>query len=126
MSLFPVPMTVVRVRGLETYAHHGVPDEEQAIGHRYRFDLDLGLATCGATESDAVSETVNYAEVCGAVLEVCHASRRRTLERLATLVLDEMFARFPSVVWAEVTVVKPHPPAPFIVESLGVTIRRDR
>lgn len=116
---------IVFVTGLEFYAYHGVPDAEQAIGHRYRLDLEMKVV-CGATESDRVEETVDYGEVSALLVRTATGQQVRTVERLANLMLDELFARFPSINSARIRLAKRLPPAPLIVDELGVQIIRDR
>lgn len=125
--MYPVsPLCVIQVRGLEGYAHHGVPDEEQTVGHRYRIDADLHLPSCPAADTDDVAGTVDYGAVCAELLTVLHGERRRTVERLARLMADRLLARFPTVTMIEITVEKPFPPAPVIAASLGVRLMLER
>ncbi len=118
-------MLTVFVRGLEFYAYHGVPAEERAIGHRYRMDIELRVATT-TTTSDQISETVDYGAVATFVLKHAQSVQFFTLERLAHALVEELLGRFPSVNWIRLKVEKPFPPAPIIAEAVGVEIQRDR
>ncbi|AIE86770.1 dihydroneopterin aldolase [Fimbriimonas ginsengisoli] len=111
------------VTGLEFYAYHGVPAEERAIGHRYRLDLELRISTT-ATETDRVEDTVNYAEVAERLLRIGTGHGVQTLERLGTLMLDDLFSAFPSLLFARLRLAKRLPPAPIIAEELGIELTR--
>jgi len=120
-----VRMVTVFVRGLEFYAHHGVPPQERVIGHRYRVDLEMVVGT-EAAESDRVEDTVNYAEAARDVLEVAESGPYFTVERLGSVILDTLLARHPRIEAVTLTLEKRLPPAPIIAESTGVRISRRR
>ncbi|RYG32268.1 dihydroneopterin aldolase [bacterium] len=115
----------VFIRGLETYAHHGVPDHEQATGHRYRLDLELSVKGV-ADRTDEVTDTVNYAEVAQAALRVLTEERRRTLEFLSRAIAEAILTEFPSVFSITLSLEKPFPPAPVIAASMGVRFSLER
>jgi 7,8-dihydroneopterin aldolase/epimerase/oxygenase len=118
-------MFTVFVEGLELYAYHGVPDEEQALGHRYRIDVRLELDG-GATTSDDVEETVDYALVAKLAQEYAQSHQFRTVERLAAGLAQLMIERFDIAETVWVRVAKLLPPAPHVVSQTGVEIRRSR
>lgn len=115
-------MTTVWIEGLEAYGYHGVPDAEQAIGHRYRCDLALDLADCPARQTDAVQDTVDYGQV--ATLAVRHLTgpSHRTVERLAQVIGEAILQEAPRVDAVTVRLGKPCPPAPVIATAVGVTL----
>jgi 7,8-dihydroneopterin aldolase/epimerase/oxygenase len=115
----------VFIRNLEFYSYHGVPPEERVVGHRYRFDISLEIASSSA-ESDEVSDTVDYVAVAKCVEEVTTTIQCKTLERLVTLVGNRILDQFSLVVEVTVRTWKPLPPAPIIADSVGVelTVRR--
>jgi dihydroneopterin aldolase len=119
-----MPVTVT-VRGLEFYGYHGVPPEERALGHRLQANLDLTLHAT-ATESDNVSGTIDYIAAANIVLEVSQERSCHTLEHLAAKICDRLFQRFPTLDRVRLEIQKPMPPAPVIVESVGVILVRER
>jgi dihydroneopterin aldolase len=116
----------ISISGLEFYGFHGVSAEEQAIGHRYLVDVSLAVDTRPAAISDHVSDTVNYAEVVETILAINAATRFHLLESLAQRIADEILARFLRVQSLQVTVQKRLPPMNAIVQSVGVSIHRQR
>jgi len=118
-------MYTVFVRGLEFYAHHGVPDEEQVIGHRYSVDIDLEVDG-QAHETDSVNESVDYGEVCALVQSVGRREQVRTIERLAAILCDAILMRFALAETVTLSVSKRLPPTDAIIESAGVMLTRHR
>ena len=56
-------MDKIEIRDLEVYAHHGVLEEETALGQKFLISLELGLDTRKAGKTDALEDSVSYAEV---------------------------------------------------------------
>jgi dihydroneopterin aldolase len=117
--------TTLFVTGLEFYAYHGVPAEEREIGHRYRLDLEMKVE-CRATETDRVEDTVDYGAVAARLVELGTGARWQTVEKVASLMLDDLFARYPAIVSARLRLAKRLPPAPVVAEEAGVEISRSR
>ncbi|MCB8933312.1 MAG: dihydroneopterin aldolase [Fimbriimonadaceae bacterium] len=118
-------MITLFVEGLEFYAHHGVPEAEQAIGHRYAVDLEIDVRE-KATQTDRVEDTVDYAAVAEALVGHAQEHRYRTLERLAAGLCDTLFETFEAIVEVRMRLAKRLPPAPIIAEVAGVEIVRSR
>ena len=118
-------MYTVFVRGLELYAYHGVPAEERVIGHRYRLDLQMQVKG-KATSTDSIDDTVNYASAADLLAQLVQGNQFLTVERLAYFAAEALLDEYPQVKSVELSVAKRLPPAPFIVEEVGVTIKRDR
>ena len=118
-------MDTIQISQLEFYGYHGASDEEQAIGHRYAVDVELSFDTTKAGASDALSDTVNYADVAQRILEIGTSRQFRLLEALAAALSDAILAEFP-VELVRLTVHKLHPPMPAIANSVGVSIERRR
>jgi dihydroneopterin aldolase len=114
----------VEVSGLSLYTHHGVSDEEQAVGQRLVFDLRLDVGECDATLTDRIEDTVDYGSVCQAVALVAQQRSYRTLERLCAAVADRLLADFEvQSVWVKAS--KPEPPIPLAVEEVSVELFRE-
>lgn len=117
-------MTKVHVRGLECYAYHGVPDEEQVIGHRYLIDIEAEVAET-ACVNDQISGTVNYVDLAQAALVVMK-EQNRTVEHVASRVADAVLSLDQRIDAVTVKIEKPLPPAPIIAAAVGVTLCRRR
>lgn len=118
-------MTTVYLHNLEFYAHHGVPDEEQAVGHRYVVNAEFDLEAM-AGQTDAITETLDYSEAAALIVSVGRREQVRTIERLATLLTDALFHRFPEIIELRLDLAKRLPPADLMIEEAGVRIRRRR
>jgi dihydroneopterin aldolase len=60
----------VRVRNLEFQANHGASADERRSTRRFQVDVDLTFPMTRALESDRLSDTINYADVCGMVVDL--------------------------------------------------------
>lgn len=119
------PTPRISLSEVVVYTHHGVSDAEQKVGQRMVFDLELVPVECRAIDTDDVNDTVNYGEVTRWLVERATATSYRTLERLVTVLADELMARFPvSYLWIRAT--KPVPPIPVTMGGASVEITRSR
>lgn len=118
-------MDTILIDQLEFYAYHGASDEEQAIGHRYAVDVEIGFDTSRAGETDDLTDTINYSRVAKRIVEIGTTQQFRLLEALAASMADAVMAEFPAqTLWLKVQ--KLHPPMPVIAKSVGVIIERER
>jgi dihydroneopterin aldolase len=118
-------MVTLFVTGLEFYAHHGVPSEERAIGHRYILDLELDVDS-RAEITDDVADTVDYAAVAQVALDIATGNQFKTVERLAHVIAEALLSKFSKLDRVNVRLAKRLPPAPIIAEELGVEIEMGR
>lgn len=114
---------LIKVQGLEFYAHHGVLPEESRLGQKFSIDLELFLDLGPAGLTDRVEDTVNYAEVAGRVQKVVQGERYALLERLAQQIADVILTDFPCRA-VRVTVHKPGAPIPLVFRDVSVEIFR--
>ncbi len=117
---------LILIEGLEFYGFHGVPDEEQAVGHRYAVDVRLQVDLRVAGETDRVGDTVNYAAVARTVLRIGTGKQYRLLERLGAQMADAILEEYALVHAVTLRVRKLYPPMKAIVASVGVEISRTR
>jgi len=124
----PLPPSADRVRleGLRIVARHGLLPEERSRPQPFSIDLDLegDLAPPGAT--DELELTIDYGEVVEAVSRVVGETSVGLLERLVTLVADEVLRRFPLVDRVGVTLTKLRPPVPADLGAASVRCWRER
>jgi 7,8-dihydroneopterin aldolase/epimerase/oxygenase len=119
-------MDRIQVIGVQFHGFHGVPDAEQALGHRYRVDLSLELDLRPAGQADDVSLTVDYAEAARLVVEIGAGPGCRLVETLAERMAARLLERFPKAQAVELRVAKLHPPTPVIFDASIIEIRRVR
>ena len=118
-------MYEVVVRGLHAYGYHGVSENEQELGHRLTLDLTV-WAEGEAPTTDHVRDTVDYIRLAQTALDASSERKYRTLEALSRAIADRVLTDFPLVRKVEVRTMKPLPPAPVVVDSVGVTMTVER
>lgn len=111
----------VYVRGIECYAYHGVPEEERAVGHRYRIDLEIEVEG-DAGHTDSIRDTVDYSAAAKLVTSIARTEQFRTLERLAQVAAERILAAFERAQVVHVDAAKRLPPADVIAETAGVRL----
>lgn len=109
--------------GLRAMGYHGVFPEERTLGQSFVVDVQLGLDL--PTDSDDLSQTVNYVEVAAAVEEIITGEPCNLIETVAGRIAERCLEQG-LVQEVSVTVHKPHAPIPQTVADLSVTITRSR
>jgi 7,8-dihydroneopterin aldolase/epimerase/oxygenase len=119
------PMYTVLIKGLEFYGHHGVPAEEQVIGHRYKVDIEFEVE--GDTdETDDIGSTVDYGMVATQITAIAEGQRYKTVERLARVIGERLLREHTCVKRLTITLVKRLPPAPMMADEAGVRLTLER
>jgi dihydroneopterin aldolase len=114
----------IEITGLSLYTHHGVSDAEREVGQRLVIDLRLDIGETDATVTDAIEDTVDYAEVCQLVALVAQQRSHKTLERLCSTIAERLLADYElEGVW--VKAAKPEPPIPLSVDEVSVEVWRE-
>ena len=89
------------------------------------FDLEMEPMVCVATETDDVSDTVDYGEVTSWLVESAMVTRYRTLERLVAVLAEGLLATF-GLRSVRVRATKPEPPVPVTMDGASVEVFRRR
>jgi dihydroneopterin aldolase len=114
----------IEITGLSLYTHHGVSDAEREVGQRLVIDLRLDIGETDATVTDAIEDTIDYAEVCQLVALVAQQRSHKTLERLCSTIAERLLADYElEGVW--VKAAKPEPPIPLSVDEVSVEVWRE-
>jgi dihydroneopterin aldolase len=114
----------IEITGLSLYTHHGVSEAEREVGQRLVLDLRLDVGEPDATATDALEDTIDYAEVCQLVALVAQQRSHKTLERLCSVIADRLLGDYAlEGVWVKAT--KPEPPIPLSVDEVSVEIWRE-
>ncbi len=115
----------IRVAGIEAIGHHGVFEAERRDGQPFRVDLELGIDTRRAAETDDLAETVDYGTLVGNVVDAIRTDPVDLIETLAQRIAGVCLAD-PRVQWTQVTVHKPEAPIDATFSDVAVTITRSR
>lgn len=114
-------MDLIEIRGISAPGHHGANPGERDTAQTFEVDLRLELDLTAGEHSDALQNTVDYAQLHGLVVKIIGEHSYFLLERLAGALIDEIF-RNVQVARAEVRVGKPRLLAG---ATPSVTLRRD-
>lgn len=99
----------------------GVYEWERRVPQTVQFDIELAIPPRRAPDSDAIADTIDYAQVVRRIEETLASTHFLLLERLAEHVAGIVMGEFGST-WTRVSVTKLG--ALKNVKRLGVTIER--
>jgi dihydroneopterin aldolase len=111
--------------GIEFYAYGGVTTAEKEIGQRYRASIELELDLRAAGASDAIEDTVSYADVYAVAVNAARELSFNLIESVAERVARRLLDSFP-VQAVTLRVEKLLPPIDGVVASASVEITRSR
>ena len=116
---------VIRLVGIEVFAHHGVFPEERRDGQNFLIDVEVEYDMTPAALSDDVADAIDYGTLAAAIAENASANPVDLLETLA-LRLIPVAMTFEKALAATVTIHKPDAPMPVRVAGSSVSLRRER
>lgn len=99
----------IQLNDLRFYAYHGVEPQERIVGSYYNIEIELFADLKNSTLSDSISDTINYAEVTDVIGKIM-SQPHNILERVAGIIIEEMFNNFPSLSAVRITLCKENPP----------------
>lgn len=116
----------VFLEGLVLTAKIGATTSERSAEQSIEADISLEADLEKAGLSDALSETIDYADIQGIAVRVASMRTWVLLEALAERIASELIERFPVACSVAITLRKPRPPFMSGVGSAGVTLVRRR
>ncbi|MGD1065361.1 MAG: dihydroneopterin aldolase [Vulcanimicrobiaceae bacterium] len=99
-------LDTIELRGIRAWGHHGANEGEQDVAQPIDVDLAFDLDLTAARASDALGDTVSYADVHALVVEIVARERCALLERLGEVILTALL-RDARIARARVTLAKP-------------------
>src|SRR4030042_6405714 len=102
-------MGILHLEDMEFYAYHGCYKEEQLTGNWFLVNLTLETNLDKASETDKITDTLNYHTVYELVKEEMQV-KSHLLENIAKRILDALFKNFVQLEKASVKVSKLNPP----------------
>ena len=116
-------LDVITLRGVSAWGYHGVLEHEQRLGQQFAVDARLHLDTRAAGHDDALTRTVNYADVASTIVDTIEGTRFDLLEALAQEIADRILFQHILVRRLDLTLHKPSAPLahPFTDVQLQVT-----
>lgn len=119
-------LSVIRIKNAVFYAYHGAIEDEQNLGGKFEFDVDLYSDLSAAAESDSLAKTVDYEKVYACIRETVLHKKYYLLESLAHSICKSLLAQFPPLERVVVRVRKVHPPVKGVVDYVEVEISAKR
>lgn len=118
-------MDYIHVNEMEFWGYHGVFQEENKLGQRFRVSLSLAVSLKAAGETDSLEETVNYADAYTICRENVEGEPVKLIETLAERIASEVLSKFNGLVkGCKVVLIKPDPPIPGHYQSVSIEITR--
>ena len=111
---------------LAFYGYHGVMKEENALGQRFRIDLECGVDLSAPGKTDEVGDTISYDQIFKLVDVEFNATRYKLIEALAQHIVDKLFDAFETIEWVRIRVRKPEAPIPVVAGEFAIEIVCDR
>ena len=113
---------MMELEGMTFWSHHGCLDSEKKKGNLFIVDFKGEMDMSRAAESDALEDTVNYAEI----YEVIRKEMEKPselLEHVAGRIVKAVAERFPEFVRFSVRVSKRRPPVGGAVQWSRITLQ---
>lgn len=119
-------LTTIHIAGLETYAYHGVFEEERRLGQTFTFDIDATLRPTPTHRDDELNASVRYDAMTEVAIKLASRTRYQTLEALGEAIACALMQRFASIDSVSVGVFKTRPPIPHTLGRIGVKVHLTR
>ena len=116
----------VFIEGFEVVALIGVHEWERRVRQPLVFDVEIAYDNRPPAASDALADTVDYAEVCALLRRDTEASDCGLLETLLERLAAEILRTFPLAQSVYLRVRKPAAARALGSAGLGIAIRRTR
>lgn len=113
--------STIFIDSLRLHAFHGVMEQERQVGADFLVSLQVHYNICKALETDSLTDTLSYAELCDIVRREM-AIPSRLLEHVAGRIAKAVFAQFPQTMAIDLRLVKQNPPMGADCEGAGVEI----
>lgn len=119
-------MDKIVIKDLELFAYHGVLPQEKKEGQTFVVTVELFLDLHGAGTEDDLSETVNYAMVCGTISRVMTEEKYDLIEAAAENIAGTILLEYGKVHSVRVILSKPEAPIDMTFDTVYVDITRGR
>ena len=122
LKLLSRNMDAIIIEGLKVETVIGCFDWERQIIQPLMLDLVIQTDLEQAANSDALADTLNYAEICEISAQVIQQEQPELIEHAAKLVLNTLFTTFTAIESIKITIRKPA----IIAQANSVGIRLER
>lgn len=119
-------MDILKLEGMRYRVKLGLLPEERFLGGEIRLNVALYGDFSRAGMSDKIEDAVDYRRVVTIITEEVVHETFHLIEAFAEKLAKHLLDNIPQVQIVEVTVKKPQPPLPVILDGVEVTIRRQK
>ena len=117
-------MDKMYIKDLEIYAYHGVNIEEKNMGQRFIISLELSLDLRAAGESDDLTKTINYAELCHNIEKEFTKEKYDLIEKCVEELAKYILTTYSTVKKIKILLKKPWAPIGKPLDYAAVEIER--
>lgn len=121
-----VELNIIRIKNAAFYAYHGAMEDEQNLGGKFEFDVDMYCDLSAALESDSLEKTVDYEKAYSFIQGIVLQKKFYLLEALANTIAKGLLREFFNIEKVVIRVRKPHPPVKGVVDYVEVEIAHER
>lgn len=111
----------IYIKGMRTYARHGVMEQERQVGAWFVIDLKVECDLSRAAQTDRVEDTISYADLATLVTEAMQQPSC-LLEHVAGRICSEVLQRFPKSHAVSIRLTKENPPMGIECQGAGVEL----
>lgn len=108
-------MTSIGIKSLKLHGYHGVHPEEQVLGSKFLYHVEVSVPQIKGSSTDFIQETIDYTQLIEIIKEV-NSKSAKLLEFLCQSISDKISTQFPEI--EEITVEIEKLQAP-ISEEIG-------
>lgn len=112
----------IKINNAVFYAYHGATADEQAIGAQFEIDLDMQVDIAYASQTDMLSETLNYETVYADVQKIVLGQKYYLIETLAAHIVGELFRKYSNILHLTARIRKPNAPVKGVIKSVEVEL----
>lgn len=117
-------MDKICIKDLQIYGFHGVNQQEKDMGQRFIISVELFLDLQESSETDDLTKTVNYAELCLSIEEEFKREKYDLIEKAAEKLAQFILLKYHIVQRVKLKIKKPWAPIGKPLEYAAVEIDR--
>lgn len=117
-------MDQIIIENLEIFGYHGVFEEEAFLGQKFIVNARLYLDTRQAGQTDDLTQSLDYGEVCQFIKKLVETERYMLIEKIAEEIASGLLLTYEMLQKVEITVKKPWAPVRVHLDTVAVRIER--
>ena len=103
------------------HAYHGVFEEENIIGGKFRVDIEVETDFTGAMNNDDLEGTIDYSKVYDFIAEEMKV-KSKLIEHLGKRIIDKLYQNFQEIQFIRLKISKLNPPIKGEIGSVSIVI----